>query len=228
MERDINSIIGYRMVATDGEIGKVDDFYFDDETWVIRYLIVEMQVGMSGRKVLITPEALVRDRPVKEVFFVDHTRDQILNSPDIDTDKPVFRQQEIELYGHYAWKGYWESGFYAGGLGSVVDGLPEGTRRLGADLHLRSCCYVTGFHVHGTDGEIGYVCDFIVDDRTWKLLYLVVDARPFRGGKKVLISVEHILQMRWSDSDIYVDETEACVLKSKVFELAAFTDLPKD
>jgi hypothetical protein len=234
MKRNVNGITGYRIVATDGEVGKVEELYLDDQTWVIRYLVVKMEDDvsgvsgvfplspMSGRKVLLAPDALIKDHVVQGVFFVNHTKEQIRNSPDIDTDKPVSQQQEIELYGHYAWKGYSESGFYAGGLGSVVDALPEKATRPGADLHLRSTLYITGFHVHATDGEIGCICNFIIDDLSWKVLYVVVDTRHLNGGKKRLVPVKDILQMRWSDSFVYLQKKKASVEKDEVFDEAAF------
>jgi len=215
----INSLIGWRMEATNGEVGKVDDLYFDDDSWTVRYLVLEMDRWLSGRKVLIAQEALIQIRDKEGIFRVNLTQDQIRHSPEIDTDKPVSRQQEIELYGHYAWKGYWESGFYAGGLGLAVDALPEGAKRLGADLHLRSAQYVSGFHVHGTDGELGSICDFVIDDLTWKVLNLVVNTGTPSEGKKVLVTVDHIIQMRWSDSEVYLSETKADIESSTLCSL---------
>lgn len=229
MERTINSLAGYRMEATDGDIGKVTDFYFDDETWTVRYLVLRTEDWLSGRKVLISPVALIEGPCKPGIFMVDLTIDQIRNSPGIDTDKPVSRQQEIELYGHYSWKGYWESGFYAQGVGEIreVRDVPPGAKgRSAVDLHLRATGYVTGFHIHGTDGEIGHICDFIVDDQTWRLLNLVVDTGRLPDGKKVLVSVRHILQMQWNEYEIYLDGTMADIEKSAVFKASAFTGLP--
>ncbi|MDR3715596.1 MAG: PRC-barrel domain-containing protein [Puia sp.] len=226
MERTIDSLVGCRMEARDGEVGKVEDIYFDDESWKVRYLVLKTEDWLSGRKVLIAPAALLEGNSMAGVFRVNLTQDQIRHSPGIDTDKPVSRQQEIELYGHYAWKGYWESGFYAGGLGSVVDGLPEKGRRLGADLHLRSSLYVSGFPVHGTDGEIGSVCHFLIDDRTWEVLGLVVNTSRIPDGKKVVVGVGHIIQMKWSDSDIYLNETKADIEKSKQYDPPVFSGPP--
>ncbi len=108
MKRSIKSLIGYTMGATDGEIGKVKEFYFDDESWTIRYLIVETGSWLSGRKVLISPDALLTPDWQQKVFPVNLTKKQIKNSPHIDTEKPVSRQQEMKLYEHYPWTSYWE------------------------------------------------------------------------------------------------------------------------
>jgi uncharacterized protein YrrD len=226
MERTINSLAGCRMEARDGDVGIVEDVYFDDESWKVRYLVLKTDDWLSGRKVLVAPLALTEDGYKTGVFLVNLTKDQIRHSPGIDTDKPVSRQQEIELYGHYAWKGYWESGFYAGGLASVVDGLPEKGKRLGADLHLRSALFVSGFHVHGTDGEIGYICDFVIDDRTWEVLNLVVNTSQLPNGKKLIVPVGHIIQMQWSDSDVYLNKTKADIEKGEVYAPSVFSGLP--
>jgi len=97
MEHNINSLLNYRMEGTDGVIGEVEEFYFDDQTWGIRYLIVKTGGWLSGRKVLISPAALVKADWQNGLFPVNLTKKQITDSPDIDTDKPVSRQQEIAL-----------------------------------------------------------------------------------------------------------------------------------
>ena len=229
MERTINSLVGWRMEARDGGVGKVEDVYFDDESWTVHYLVLKTDNWLSGRKVLIAPVALMEDGCKTGVFRVNLTQDQIRHSPGIDTDKPVSRQQEIELYGHYSWKGYWESGFYAQGVGEIKevgDGPPGAKGRPAVDLHLRATSYVTGFHIHGTDGEIGHIVDFLLDDQTWNLLNLIVDTHTMSGGKKVLIGIGHILQMQWNDAEIYLDETVTDIEKSAVFEPSAFSGLP--
>jgi hypothetical protein len=229
MERTINSLVGCRMEASDGEVGKVDDVYFDDDSWTVRYLVLKTDDWLSGRKVLIAPLALLEDRGMTGVFRVNLTKNQLRQSPDIDTDKPVSRQQEIELYGHYSWKGYWESGFYAQGVGEIkeVSNIPQNVKHGNAvDLHLRAASFVTGFHVYGTDGEFGYICNFVIDDRAWKVLNLVVDTGHLPDGKKVLVAVDHIIQMQWNDFEVYLSDTKAEIEKSAVFEPSAFSDLP--
>jgi sporulation protein YlmC with PRC-barrel domain len=233
MQRNINSLIGYNLEGTDGEIGKVTDFYFDDDTWTIRYLILQTGNWFSGRDVLISPEALVKSIWKPGIFPVNLTKDQILNSPDIDTDKPVSRQQEIELYGHYLWQPYWGSDFYAGGLWGIPSSAPvidqkivketdENDKRSKDDRHLRSTHEVTGYHIHAIDGEIGHVKDFIMDDRTWQIVWLVVDTHNWIGGKKVLIPVRHIKEVQWENSKVVADETVDSVKNSIAFDGSEF------
>jgi sporulation protein YlmC with PRC-barrel domain len=219
MERTINSLIGWRMEARDGEVGKVEDIYFDDHSWTVRYLVLKIESWLSDRKVLIAPVALMQNWGKTGIFHINLTQDQICQSPGIDTEKPVSRQQEIELYGYYSWKGYWESGFYGQGVGEIkgVGDVPPGVKGQPAvDLHLRASTYVSGFHVHGIDGELGRICDFVIDDRTWKVLNLVVNTSPPPEGKKVLVAVSHIIEMRWSDSEVYLSQTKAEIESSTI------------
>ena len=220
------------MGATDGEIGKVEEFYFDDETWTVRYLIVKTGGWLSGRKVLISPTALNEPDWKNETFPVNLTKEQIKNSPDIDTEKTVSRQQEIELYGHYAWPYYGSAGagFYGGmGMSGMVDSrIPfeesisaQNTKKESGDLHLRSTHEVKGYQIHAIDGEIGEVEDFIIDGKTWHLRFLVVDTGKWFPGKKVLISPKWISEVKWEDSSVHVDMPVGAVKNSPEYDPSA-------
>jgi sporulation protein YlmC with PRC-barrel domain len=227
MEHNINNLLLYTMDATDGLIGDIKEFYFDDETWHIRYLIVKTGGWLSGREVLISPVALLKEKWRNGLFPVNITKKQISNSPDIDTKKPVSRQQEIKLYEHYAWEGYWFSGYYPGGyLGvsvpfPVTDENPpikdKNDKKADTELHLRSTKSITGYHIHATDGEIGHVNDFIMDDENWQIKFIVVDTHNWFGGKKMLIPVGLIKKIEWTDSEVFLDMTIAAVKKCNLF-----------
>jgi sporulation protein YlmC with PRC-barrel domain len=211
--------------ATDGLIGDVEDFYFDDQTWHIRYLIIKTGGWLSGREVLISPVSLLKEKWQNGLFSVDLTKKQITDSPDIDTDKPVSRQQEIELYEHYAWEGYWLSGFYPGGYLGVSIPFPvtdENDQKADAETHLRSTTIITGYHIYATDGEIGHVNDFIMDDKTWQIKFIVVDTHNWFGGKKVLIPVGLIKKIEWTDSKVFLVMSKTAVEKCKLFDEADF------
>ena len=117
MLRTMNDLEGYAIRATDGTIGHVKDFYFDDETWVIRYLVVDTGTWLSSRKVLISPVAIGHPNWAEKVLPVSITKEQVKNSPDIDTEKPVSRQHEIRYLGYYGYPYYWGgTGLWGGGL----------------------------------------------------------------------------------------------------------------
>lgn len=97
----------YTIGATDGTIGTVDDFYFDDHDWVVRYVVVDTSAWLPGRKVLISPFSIGDSDLRNHVFPASISRDQIKNSPGIDADKPVSRQHEIRYLGYYGYPYYW-------------------------------------------------------------------------------------------------------------------------
>jgi uncharacterized protein YrrD len=198
MQHSINNLIGFTISAKDGELGKVSEFYFDDLTWSIRYLVVETGSWLSERKVLIPHAALGGTDWKKETFQVNLTMEQVRKSPDIDTEKTVSRQHEIELFNHYALPVYWGNGFYAGPIGIVpfypyYDRKPvkkddDSAQQTQGDAHLRNSKKVKGYHIHANDDEIGHVEDFIVDDEKWNICFLIVDTHNWLPVRKVLIT----------------------------------------
>jgi len=208
MLRSVKSLIGYKIGATDGPLGKVDSFIFHDKSWIIRYLVVDTGNWLPGRKVLISPVSL--EQPVTKVKMlpVNLNREQVKNSPDIDMDKPISRQAEIELHKHYDWTPYWIGGGYAA---PVIEPSSEEKKEAAVaakenvDLLLRSTQEVVGYHIHATDGDIGHAEDFILDDENWIIRYLVVDTRNWLPGRSVLISPQWIEKISWSDSKVWID-----------------------
>lgn len=209
MQLSISSTIGYAIRATDGDLGKVDEFYFDDQTWTIRYIVAETGNWLSGRKVLISPIAFGKPEIESRTFSVNLTCAQVRSSPDIDTKRPIHRQHEIELHEYYQWP--WR-GDYGGTFGTTPLPLSadeaileqeDATSKRGDDPHLRSTRQVIGYHIHATDGEIGHVEDFLVDDENWTIRFLVVDTRNLLPGKKVLLSPQWINRVEWADSSVY-------------------------
>jgi sporulation protein YlmC with PRC-barrel domain len=221
MKRNINSLIGYSIQATDGKIGEIKDFYFDDETWTIRYLIVKTGSWLSGRKVLISTVALKKSSELNELVPVNLTKEQIQNSPDIDTDKPVSRQKEAMLNQHHFWGNYWGSGYYGGEMG-IGNASPVRIKAIdrdpAEDIHLRSIVQVNGYTIHASDGEIGHVSDFILDDETWQLSDIIVDTHDWIGGKKVLIAVSHIHSISFLNWLVYLHMPIAAIKDSELFK----------
>ncbi len=203
MLRSVNEQLGYDLLATDGEMGKVNDILFDDETWEVRYMVVETGSWLSRRKVLIAPDALGQPQWEPKRIPVFLTMEQIEKSPDIDLDKPVSLQHQVKLHEYYSWPAYWmpePSHIMAPPQVPLAEAVPEEV-----DSHLRSCNEVTGYHIHALDGEIGHVEDFILDDEVWSIRYMIVDTRNWLPGRKVLISPTWIDNVSWSNRMVYVD-----------------------
>ena len=227
MKRSLKSLEAYSLKETDGEIGKVDEFYFDDLSWTIRYLVIKTGNWFSGKKVLISPKALLTPDWENEEFPVNLTKSQIENSPDIDTDKPVSRQHEEELSSYYTWDSYWGTDAHGAGIfGAMPSDLYAGEtvpsenipveNEAYNDPHLRSATEVEGYTIHATDGEIGKVTDYILNDSDWKINYLVVETGDWLSSKKVLLPVGWIKEVKWDNEVVIVnvtmDQIENCPL----------------
>ena len=174
LSRSIKQLYGSKLRASDGEIGHVKDFYFDDQKWGVRYVVVDTGSWLPGRLVLISPHAFGNFDESGHCLFVGLTRKQIENSPPIETHKPVSRQYEEEYYRYYGYPSYWNGVEMWGGAGfpvvpppSLMPGGEE--RRFGSldceEAHLRSTKELAAYHIQTSDGEIGHVTDFIMDDK---------------------------------------------------------------
>ena len=248
MLRNTKDLENYAIRATDGEIGHVSDFYFDDDAWVIRYFIVDTGSWLSSRKVLISPVSVQRPEWLARTLPVSITKEQVSNSPDIDTDKPVSRQNEEQTLGYYGYPNYWGGGgMWGDGLypdsmllgSSAYSGYGlervdraerlqaeeaylrvEKARHLHDDPHLRSCKAVTGYHIHATDGDIGHVAGYLVDEQTWAIRYLLVDTSNWWLGHKVLIAPAWITGVHWTDQTVAVNLSRESVKSAPVYDSA--------
>ncbi|MEI9973935.1 MAG: PRC-barrel domain-containing protein [Ignavibacteriota bacterium] len=200
--------------AMDGEIGFVADIYFDDESWAIRYLVVDTGGWLGGRRVLISPISVVKTDWVAKQLDVALTKLQVENSPNLNTHQPVSRQHEAAVLGYYGYPFYWGGpylwgpGLYPAGLANPVitsaDAIANRAERESQDSHLRSTEAVTGYDIEATDGEIGHVDGFVVDDEAWSIRYMEVATRNWWPGKKVLVAPAWVERVSWTASKVYV------------------------
>jgi uncharacterized protein YrrD len=223
---------GCAVAATDGEIGKIDDVYFDDQKWAIRYFVVDTGGWLTGRKVLISPisvrEVDWRNRSV----HVALTRRQIKDSPGIDTEQPVSRRQEAEFFRHYDYPLYWTGpllwGFGAfpplGGLLHTDSASTAETATSAehdhADSHLRSNAEVIGYEIQETNGSLGHVDDFLFNERDWSIRFMIVDTGHWWPGKHVLLSPQLIRDVNWPSRHVIVDATREAVQGSPEYDPA--------
>ncbi len=209
MLRRVEELQHYAVHATDGDIGRVHDFYFDDHRWTTRHVVVTVGPWLSRHRVLIPAVALREAEPANKGLHVGLTKAQIAASPDIDTDKPVSRQHEIELHRHYGFPYYLTAPFPL-----------KYPRRWeeGGDRHLRSAREVIGYFVREIDDSLGRVDDLLVDDLSWAIRYLVVDTTEWWPGKKVLVSPRWVEAVRWEGAEIHVGLTRRAILSAPEYD----------
>ena len=209
MLRNAKSIYGNRLGASDGEIGHVKDFYFDDQDWMIRYLVVDTGNWLPGRQVLIAPQVITSMPAGAGMLEVKLSRSRIENSPPIADHKPVSRQYEEEYYRYFGWPSYWLGESLPPVSPAPIEGDPDhpvstGTpvRSIG-DPHLRSARAVEGYHVQGSDRMAGHVSDFRINPETWRICKLRVRIGHRLSGSETDLSTSHVLRISYMDSTVF-------------------------
>ncbi len=242
MLRNMKDIEGFAIRATDGVLGQVKDFYFDDETWVVRYFVVETGLWHSNRRTLISPMAMGVPDWSEKLIPAALTQEQVRNAPDVDTDKPVSRQHEMGYSGYYGYPDYWGGGglWGAGMYPDVLQGgldpatayrgnerarrLPgsakreTGDVRRPSDIHLRSANSLMRYYVHATDGDIGHVDGILVEENSWAIRYVIVNTSNWWLGHKVLIAPEWIDDVYWAESKLMVGLTRDSVKSAPEYD----------
>lgn len=229
-----NTIQNFHVQATDDTLGKVKDLYFDEESWVVRYLVVDTQKWLPGRKVLVSPIGLDKvnyDNQIVEIFA---SKQQIKESPSVSEHQAVTRKNELLLNNYFGWPHYWsyfDNNRLWGEFPTPVQ-LKEApppnrdvelTPEQEEDVKLRSVNDIkgdfTGYKIQATDGDIGHVSDFLVDPETWKLRYFVVDTRNWLPGKFVVLSTDWIVYFYQQDKKVVVDLPKDKIENGPFFEL---------
>ncbi|HZK85335.1 MAG TPA: PRC-barrel domain-containing protein [Desulfosporosinus sp.] len=191
------------------EIGKVKEFYFDDYYWTIRYLVADTGNWLTGKQVLISPYAMVAVNNEERFIAINLTRKQIENSPSLDSDETISQQFEEDYFKYYEFPMYWGGAYMWGSYRNLVrdsQKLRESTPDEKAwDPHLRSTHKVSGYNLQAVDGEIGHIEDFIIDDETWAIRYLIIDTKNWWPGKKVLVSPQWIERINWNESKVFIN-----------------------
>lgn len=203
--------------AQDGEIGSVRDLFFDDRSTRIRYIVVDTGRWLPGRRVLLAPSSIGPIDRQDKALTTALTRQQVEDSPGIESDRPVSRQEELRLHQHFGWDPYWmhppEAGlaapFWGGTYAPPVDAGPGAEAAPAADedadLNLRSAREVRGYSVAARDGEVGTVDDYLIDDQRWTVSYLVVDTGGWLSSRPVLVRPDWLRAIEWADRKVTVD-----------------------
>jgi hypothetical protein len=228
MLRSVKQLYGYTLGALDGEIGRVKGFYFDDKDWVIRYLVADTGTWMVGHKVLISPYALGSIYSAGRILQVHLPREKIEESPTIETQLPAAREHEMAYYRYYNWPTYWDGpGLWGQSPVPLVppdyeteEAPPSRLKMREPESRLRSTLELTGHQVQSTDGEIGHVEDFLLDDSSWAIKSLVVAMGHSWSGKNVLVSARSIARVDWEEAKVFVNMTRSALLAEPEYQNA--------
>jgi len=219
MIRSLKQLYGNQLGASDGQLGAVKDFYFDDRRWAVRYLVADTGAWLTGRQVLISPHALGDVYQPGKLLMVKLTRQQIQDSPGLETHKPVSRQFEESYFQYYGWPNYWVGDGLWGtsGFPTVVNPttpkatvpLEGGAHPGRAAAHLRSTQAVTGYQIRATDGMAGHVNDFMMDDKSWTIQQLIIQIGHRLTGREIQIPTTLVERISYEESTVFVNLTIA-------------------
>jgi len=200
MLHDLKTLTGSSVIATDGEIGTVRNFLFDSLSWTIHYLVVDVGTWFKRRDVVLAISAVELPDREKRTINVRLTREQVRDSPDVDTEKPVSRQQAIAMEEYWGKMAYWVSTHMEGGA-LIPTGRKYPVHTI-EDPDLRSAWDLLDYEVCATDGEIGRLEGLIMDEASWHLGYLDVKAGDWLRNRSVLIPTLWVNSVSWADCRI--------------------------
>lgn len=228
MLRSLRTIEHYTVCATDGEVGKVVNFFFDDRRWSVRYLVVDTGGFLNRHEVLISPISFSDVEWSTQQFHLTLTKDKVRNSPSVDTQKPVSRQHEEAFNNYYAYPSYWmDPDVWNAGAAPSLLAAEAWSEPLNAsseqsvDIHLRSAKEVRGYEIRATDDSIGHVDDFIVEDADWEIRYLAIDTSNWWFGKKVLVAPQWATGISWEERNVNIDMSRQAIKDSPEWEPTA-------
>jgi hypothetical protein len=209
MLRSTKGLVGFTISASDGDIGRVEALYFDDQHWTVRYFVVDTSWWLTGRRVLVSPASVRRPDWDRRRLPVALTKAQVQASPDVDAHQPISRQFETAFSEYYGIPYYWPAPYVGA---EALPLTPPARGRvaleieppLAEDRHLRSTEEVRGYSLRATDGAFGHVEDFLVEDLTWRIRYIDVDTRNWWPSKHVLVAPEWIEAVSWQDAAVFV------------------------
>jgi uncharacterized protein YrrD len=199
---NLTSLFGVSVLAKDGNIGHVRDVLFHDRSWVVRYFVVETGSWFSGRRVLLSPFIFLQPEWKKRVLPVDLTIEEVRQSPDVDTDLPVYRQQEIAMTQHYGWPAYWTM---------EASKLPGEKSEPEGDPDLRSANEILTYKVKTSDGDLGRMDDLVVEDANWFIRFLVLSTGSWFEGQKLLVATRWVGSVSWANKEVVVPHSRDAI-----------------
>ncbi|HEY4188028.1 MAG TPA: PRC-barrel domain-containing protein [Polyangia bacterium] len=225
--RSLKDLEHYTVSGTDGDIGDVVNFLIDDESWTIRYMVVDAGTFFDRRRVLISPNAFREVDRSNRTFHLSLTMEKVKNAPSVESDLPVSRQNERAYHDYYGYPYYWGQGgaWDMTTASPTILGRGEGAslasghlEDFSGDVHLRSAKELHGYHIQGTDDGIGHVKDFVVDDGSWAIRYLIIDTSNWWFGKKVLLAPHWARRISWADRLVFVELTRDAIKNSPTWK----------
>ncbi len=239
MLHSVRELLRFRILASDGKIGKADDFFFEDPSWQIRHLVVNTGRWLPANRVLIGTELVHPPDPATRLIPVSMTRGAVLHSAGTESDEPVSYQQERLLRERYGSELYAHSGAPIGVMHGVAQSQavafaeaerPEADSEQLPSTCLRSAREVLGYQIEALDGPLGAIDDFLLeDDEELAIPYIVVNTKDARlPNPKVLVPPSWIQYMSWSESRVHMRVHRDKIKRSQRYDPASHSHSPRE
>jgi len=237
MLQSVKELCRFRVQATDGKVGKAEDFYIEDGSWSVRYLLVNTGRFLLSNRVLVPPVYFGLADPKSRVLPVSLTKDQVLHCATSETEEPVSRRNERLVVSHYGGALYRRGGGPVGAVHGTVSSLAlalaeadESTSpsaALDSGPALRSTQEVIGYQIEALDGPLGVAEDFLLDDDGWVIRYLLVNTKSWKPGRQVLIPPSWVQTVSWAESRIHVTVRREKLKAGQRFDPTSHVHQPK-
>lgn len=198
---DLNILFEAPITASDGEAGRVRDFLFNDQSWDIRYLVVDMGNWLRRHDVVVPVTALDLPDWKTKTCHTCLSKEQLRDCPGVDTKKPVSRQQELAMREYFGPLACWADARF--GMTSIP-AFAKFAAPAGENSHLRSACRLMGHRVWATDGNMGQLHGFVMDEGTWHIKYLEVSVSGWHDQSITLIPSEWVDRISWAECRVYL------------------------
>ncbi|MDQ8204306.1 PRC-barrel domain-containing protein [Pelagicoccus sp. SDUM812003] len=221
MITDAKNLIETSILTSDGEVGSISDVYFDDSTWLIRYLVVEIGDKIEPQHALLAPEAfdknaLAQPKPLRTTI----SRAQIESCPPFKTFPAITRSYKETVHHHYGWSAYWLDGSQINASEGDMIGPVREKEVDGDAIHLRTFKSLFGYRLNASDGPVGKVSSLTIDTHKWKVAELVIETGNWFSGKQVLSLPESIEHIDHHHSTIHVALTKQKIFDTRAHDVA--------
>ncbi len=216
--------------ARDGTVGGVFDLYFEDRTWTVPYLVVDIGNWLIGRRVLLPSSAIAGEGWLADALPVDLSIEEVQKLPEVDTDVSVSHPHEVRLNvfqqlnrsrRRMPAQGVSSSDFNGvSPLGGGIPSFAELRAMVSGQSAFRSANDVLGYQLHTPDGLFGYVSDFLIDCSSWSIRYIVVDTGRWLRGRCVVLPRGAIAAVNWEEESMLSRHNRSILDRTPEIELS--------
>ncbi len=217
MKHRLKDITGLTIETTDGTKGKIKDFLFDEDKWIVRYIEADFGGFFKDKRILLPINVFIDHLWDSKHISINIAKEDIDKSPSPEDKPTVSREYEKELMKHYGYASYWSPGYIPPthtGLYYPARPMNVPTKEISEekiseeklDTKLRSFNEVKGYHILATDGHLGHLEDMIVDDADWQMIYVIIDTSNWLPwSKKVILLINWLDEISFETHEVSIN-----------------------